>query len=97
MRRKVSHLILLVIIITLSITNIAYGQPTTNQNAPYGPKVEELKNKEDIVKNLQEIKRIRSNLIVIDITENWTTEQLKLIDKDLDYNREQFNVIRKFR
>lgn len=95
MPRKVSRLILLVILITLTMTNIAYAQPTTNQNVPYGPKVEELKGKEDIVKNLQEIKRIRANLTVMNITENSTTEQLKSIDKDLDYYIEQFNIVRK--
>jgi len=95
MTRKVSRLILLVIIITLTMTNIAYAQPTPNQNIPYGPKVEELKGKEDIVKNLQEMKRIRANLTVMNITENSTNEQLKSIDKDLDYYIEQFNTVRK--
>lgn len=95
MQRKVSRLILLVILITLTMTNIAYAQPIANQNVPYGPKVEELKGKEDIVKNLQEIKRIRANLTVMNITENSTTEQLKSIDKYLDYYIEQFNIVKK--
>lgn len=95
MPRKVRRLILLVILITLTMTNIAYAQPITNQNTPYGPKVEDLKDKENIAKNLQEIKRIRANLTIIDITESSTAEQLKSIDKDLDYYIEQFNLVRK--
>lgn len=95
MQRKVRCLILLVILISLTMTNIAYAQPIANQNVPYGPKVEELKGKEDIVKNLQEMKRIRANLTVMNISENSTTEQLKSIDKDLDYYIDQFNTVRK--
>ena len=95
MPRKVSRLILLVILITLTMTNIAYAQPTTNRVSPYGPKVEDLKNKEDIIKTLQDIKRIRANLTVMNITESSTPEELKSIDKDLEYYIEQFNTIRK--
>jgi len=95
MPRKVRRLILLVIVITLAMTNIVYAQPTVNQNIPYGPKVEELKGKEDIVKNLQQIKIIRTNLTIMNITENSTTEQLKSIDKELDYYIEQFNTVKR--
>ena len=95
MSRKVSRLIIFVILITLTMTNIAYAQPTTNRVSPYGPKVEDLKNKEDIIKNLQDIKRIRANLTVMNITESSTPEELKSIDKDLEYYIEQFNTIRK--
>lgn len=95
MTRKVSRSIILLILITLTMTNISYAKLTTNQDAPYGPKVEDLKGKEDIVKNLQEIKRIRGNLIVMNITENSTLEELKSIDKDLEYYIQQFNTIRR--
>jgi len=95
MSRKVSRLIIFVILITLTMTNIAYAQPTTNRVSPYGPKVEDLKNKEDIIKTLQDIKRIRANLTVMNITESSTPEELKSIDKDLEYYIEQFNTIRK--
>ncbi|MBU3109686.1 hypothetical protein [Clostridium gasigenes] len=95
MRRKVNRLIIFVILITLTMTNITYAQLTTNREAPYGPKVAELKNKEDIVQNLEEIKRIRANLTVINITENSTLEELKSIDKDLENYIQQFNAIKR--
>lgn len=95
MPRKIGRLILSVILITLMMTNIAYAQPTANPNSPYGPKVEDLRDKEDIIKNLQEMKRIRANLTIIEITENSTAEQLKSIDKELDNYIEQFNLIRR--
>ena len=95
MQRKIGRIIILVILIVLTIANIAYAQPQTKQNAPYGPKVEDLKNKEDIIQNLQQIERIRSNLIVIDIAESSTVEQLKNTDKNLENYIEQFNTIRK--
>lgn len=82
------------IVITLAITNIAYGQPTTRQNAPYGPKVEELKGKEDIIQNLQQMKTIRANLTVIEIAESSTEVQLKNTYKDLENYIQQLNIIR---
>jgi len=95
MTKKVSRLIIFLILITLTTTNIAYAQQTTNPVLPYGPKVEDLKDKEDIIKNFEDIKRIRSNLTVMNITENSTPEELKSIYKDLDYYIEQFNTTRK--
>lgn len=95
MPRKVSYLIILVILITLTITNIVYAQPIKNQELPYGPKVEELQDKEDIIKNFQEIKRIRGNLTVIKIRESSTPEELKTIYKELESYIQQFNTIKR--
>jgi hypothetical protein len=95
MQRKISRVIIFIILISLTMTNIAYAQPATRQNAPYGPKVEDLKDKEDIIQNLQQMKRIRSNLTVIDIAESSTVEQLKATEKNLENYIEQFNIIRK--
>lgn len=95
MPKKIRRLIILFTVIILTMTNIAYAQPITKENIPYGPKVEDLKGKDEIVKNFEEIKRIRANLTIIDITENSTDEQLKSTNKDLDYYLEQFNLIRK--
>lgn len=94
MSRKIRRLLALVIIIMLTSTNISYAQPT-DQSAPYGPKVEELQNKEDLLKNLEDIKRIRGNLTVININENSTTEELKEIDKDIDFYIQQLETIQK--
>lgn len=95
MRKKIRHLILVVILITLTITNISYAQPIPIQSSPHGPKVEELKGKEAIIKNFEDIKRIRTNLIIIDISGDSTDKQLDDIYKSLDGYIDQFNNIRK--
>ena len=95
MKRKISRLILLVVLITIAITNISYAQPTTNQNSPYGPKVEDLKGKEKIVKSFNDITRLRANLIIISIKESSTDEQLKAINVNLELYIEEFNNIRR--
>ncbi|MFW2489797.1 hypothetical protein ACN077_14700 [Clostridium chromiireducens] len=95
MQSKIRRVIMFVILITLTLTNIAYAQPTTRQNAPYGPKVEDLKGKEDIIQNLEQMKKIRSNLIIIDISGNSSEEQLKNTDKDLENFIQQLNIVRR--
>lgn len=95
MRRKIRRLIMLIIVIAITMTNIAYAQPITNQNTPYGPKVEDLKGKESIIQNLQQIKKIRANLLIVDIAESSTDEQLRSTDKNLDNYIEQLNIIRR--
>ncbi|MDF2885419.1 MAG: hypothetical protein K0R54_5993, partial [Clostridiaceae bacterium] len=67
MKRKIKRVIMFVILISLTLTNITYAQPATWENIPYGPKVEDLKGKEDIIQNLQQMKKIRANLTVIEI------------------------------
>lgn len=103
MGKRMSKLIALIIIIMLTSANISYAQTTTNilyipstdPISPYGPQIEDLQNKEDILKNLEDIKRIRGNLIVININENSTTEELKEIDKDIDFYIQQLETIKK--
>ncbi|RII34753.1 hypothetical protein D2A34_05930 [Clostridium chromiireducens] len=95
MRRKIRRVIMFVILITLTLTNIAYAQPTTRQNSPYGPKVEDLKGKENIIQNLEQIKKIRSNLTIINISGNSSDEQLKNTDKDLENFIQQLNIVRR--
>lgn len=57
MQSKIKRVIMFMILITITLTNVAYAQPTTRQNEPYGPKVEDLKGKEDIIQNLQQMKK----------------------------------------
>lgn len=95
MLRKIRRLIMLIIVIVITMTNIAYAQPITNQNTPYGPKVEELKGKENIIQNLQQMKKIRANLLIVDIAESSTDAQLRSTDKNLDNYIEQLNIIRR--
>lgn len=94
MKRKMKRLIALVIIIILTSTNISYAEPTTPP-APYGPEIQNLKNKGNILKNLEDIKRIRGNLTVINVTENSTIEELKDVDKDIDFYIQQLETIKK--
>lgn len=93
MTRKVIRLIIFVILITLSISNISYAQPS-NRPQPFGPRVSDLQNKEDILNSLEQIKAIRANLTVIDIRTTTPHEQLKSIDVDLQRYIDQLRIIR---
>ncbi|WP_300382068.1 hypothetical protein [Clostridium sp.] len=95
MQKKIRRLILSMILITLTITNISYAQPITIQSSPYGPKVEELKGKENIVKSFEDIKRLRENLIIISISGSSTDEELKAINVSLELYIEEFINVRK--
>lgn len=102
MRKRVERVIIFFILIMMTMTNISYAhtnisyeQAKTSTMQPYGPKVEDLKSKDVIVKNLQDIKRIRGNLTSVNITENSTPESLKDTYKFLDYYMQEFNEIKK--
>lgn len=95
MRKKVNRFIIFFILIMMTMSNISYAQIKTHNESPYGPKVEDLKSKEVIVKSFQDIKRIRGNLISISITENSTTEELNDTYKSLNYYIDEFNEIKK--
>jgi hypothetical protein len=93
MPRKVICLIIFVIFITVSMSNIAYAQ-TPTKSQPYGPKVSELQNKEDILNSLEQIKTIRANLTVINVKSTTPAEELKTIDTNLERYIEQLRIIR---
>lgn len=95
MRRRVKRLVIFFMLIMLTMTNVSYAQVRTNTAEPYGPKVEDLKSKDVIIKNLQNIKRIRGNLLSVNITENSKPEDLKETYKKLDYYIQEFNEIKK--
>jgi hypothetical protein len=73
--------------------NVVYAQ-TPIQPTPYGPKVVELKNKEDILRSFEDIKKVRANLTVINIRANTPPDQLKMIDSDLQGYINQLQNIR---
>jgi predicted nucleic acid-binding Zn-ribbon protein len=54
-----------------------------------------LKNKEEIVRNLRDIERIRKNLSAVNISADSTPDDLEAINKDLEYYIQQFEVIEK--
>lgn len=93
MLEKVKRLVLLVVIITITISNIAYAQ-TQLEPVPFGPKVTDLKNKEDILNNLQQIKSIRSSLTTIDIRLSSTPEELKSTGVQIDNYIQQMEDVR---
>lgn len=93
MPRKVICLIIFVIFITLSMSNIAYAEIEIKPQ-PYGPKVSELQNKEDILNNLEQIKKIRANLTVINVKATTSTEELKNIYINLQGYIDQLRIIR---
>lgn len=93
MPRKVIRLITFVIFITVSMSNIAYAQMQTNSQ-PYGPKVSDLLNKEDIINSLEQIKTIRANLTVINVKATTPAEELEIIDTNLERYIEQLRIIR---
>lgn len=90
---KLKAIIISLLLIILTTTNVVQAMPVARQKEYYGPKVGELKGKEDIIKNLEEIKRIRANLVAVDISENVTDQELKEINKNLDYYLIQINAV----
>lgn len=102
MKKKIDRLIIFCMLITMISTNIAYAQTNelykqeeTSILEPYGPKVEDLKSKDVIVKNLKDIKRIRGNLTSINITQNSTPEDLKNTYNSLEFYIKEFSEIKK--
>lgn len=91
MKRKISCLLLSVIFMILAMNNIVYAKSISVETMPYGPKIEDLKGKDEIIKNLENIKRIRANLIVVAIKENSTNEELQALNKDLESYLNEIN------
>lgn len=91
MKRKISYLLLSMIFMMLAMNNIVYAKSISVETMPYGPKIEDLKGKDEIIKNLENIKRIRANLIVVAIKENSTNEELQALNKDLESYLNEIN------
>jgi len=91
MKRKISCLLLSVIFMMLAMNNIVYAKSISVETMPYGPKIEDLKGKDEIIKNLENIKRIRANLIVVAIKESSTNEELQALNKDLESYLNEIN------
>ncbi len=91
MKRKISCLLLSVIFMMLAMNNIVYAKSISVETMPYGPKIQDLKGKDEIIKNLENIKRIRANLIVVAIKESSTNEELQGLNKDLESYLNEIN------
>ncbi|EHJ00336.1 hypothetical protein CDLVIII_3783 [Clostridium sp. DL-VIII] len=97
MPQKLKRLILLTIFITLIIPNIAYAEVPL-KTVPFNVKVTDLKNKEDILNNLEQIKTIRKNLTTIDIRASSSQEQLQTADEHLrNYIQQMESIIAKLK
>lgn len=94
MQKKINYLILLIIFISLSMANTTYAQLIPKQNIPYGPKISELKHKEDILRNFENIKTIRSNLTTINLTGNSTSEQLVTVNTTIKNYIQELETVR---
>ncbi|OCA99804.1 hypothetical protein [Clostridium beijerinckii] len=93
MRKIIIRLITFVVFITVFTSNLAYAQiPSVPQ--PYGPKISNLQNKEDIINSLNQIKVIRANLTVYNIKPDIPVDELKKLDVDVQRYIEQLRIIR---
>ncbi|MZK52711.1 hypothetical protein [Clostridium beijerinckii] len=93
MRKIIIRLITFVVFVTVFTSNLAYAQiPSVPQ--PYGPKISNLQNKEDIINSLNQIKVIRANLTVYNIKPDTPVDELKTLDTDVQRYIEQLRIIR---
>lgn len=95
MVKKIRNFIIFFLLIMISLTNISFAMVNTNVEKPYGPIVEELKSKKVITENFQEIKRIRANLVAINITAETSAEELKTIFKDIEFYIQEINTVKR--
>lgn len=93
MPRKLSRLISAIIFIMLTITSTVHAEPQRQQKMPYGPRIVNLRGKDEVLKFLQQIKVIRGSLINISITERTTNEELDDMNKQLEIYLEQLDVV----
>lgn len=92
--KKLSRSIAAIILIMLTITSTVYAEPQRQQKVPYGPRVVNLRGKDEILRIFQQIKSLRSGLININITESTTEEDLDEIYRQLEIFLAQFDVIK---
>ncbi|OPJ62502.1 hypothetical protein [Clostridium chromiireducens] len=93
MHKKLIRLVILIILITISMSNLAYAQ-VPSKSIPYGPRISDLQNKEDILNSLEQIKVIRANLVVLNLKANTPPEELRTLDSTLQRDINQLRTIR---
>ncbi len=93
MSQKVIRIIVFIIFITVSMSDIACAQ-VPNRSQAFGPKVTDLQNKEDILNSLSQINAIRANLTIINVKSTTPAEELKNIDTNLEGYINQLRIIR---
>lgn len=93
-QKRFIRLIAVIIFIMITITSTAYAEPQRQQIVSYGPKVTDLKGKEEILRIYRQLKAVRASLINIKITESTTEEELEAINAQLEVYLGQFDGIR---
>lgn len=94
MIKKALSLILSILLILFTITNITYAIPIETNPIPLGPNVKDLQDSQTITGYFQDVKRLRANLITININSNSTTDELSNTSRSLDMYIESFNHIK---
>lgn len=92
--KRLSRLISSILVTMLTITSTVYAEPQRQEIVPYGPKVESLKGREEILRIFRQLKAVRASLINIKITEKTTDEELDAINAQLEVYLGQFDAIR---
>lgn len=94
MPKKLSRSIAAIILIMLTVSSTVYAEPQRQETIPYGPRILNLKGKDEILRNLQQVKVTRTSLININITERTTDEELDDINRQLELYLSQLYVVR---
>ncbi|KKY00200.1 MULTISPECIES: hypothetical protein [Paraclostridium] len=84
----------LMIIILVSILIVPFSSKLVYAQDRYYPKIEKLQGKEQLMKELKELKRIRDNMSTINISADLNTEDLNRINQYIDTYLIQLNSVR---
>lgn len=85
----------LMIIILVSIFMVPFSSEIVHAQARYYPEMEKLQGKEQLMKELNELKRIRENMSTINITADLNTEHLNRTNQYIDTYLIQLNSVRR--
>lgn len=96
MKKTLNILVTIIVIAGLLFQNIAYAQENIAQNeylSIIGPKIENLKGKNDLIRYYNDLKRIRGNLGSISMNSNSTEEELNQINATLEFYKQEITNI----
>ena len=96
MKRKISCFIVFIILMLLPFnTFVVNANPQITETTPYGPKSSDLKGKDALIKNLNDIKKVRENLVTINISETSTNEELDKAYTELESYLQQITLYKR--
>ncbi len=85
----------LIIIVLVSIFIVPFSSEFVHAQGRYYPKVENLQGKEQLIKELDELKRIRGNMSTINITADLSKEGLSRVNQSINLYLTELNSVRK--